>query len=224
MAAQLPLDIGGQPSFRREDVVITKANQAAVAFVDAWPNWPAPVTMLVGPQGSGKTHLARVWQGSSRAVQLNGEELSVSDFENPNCYLLEDIDRARLDETALFHLINAVRQTGKHLLLTSRQPVGALPFALPDLVSRMRAVAIAALSPPDDALLEGVLRKLTADRQIMLDDATVHYLVVRMERSLAAAGELIERLDHIALVEKRPITRPLAARVLDALRQPRPDA
>ncbi|MEO0498425.1 MAG: hypothetical protein AAF141_13830, partial [Pseudomonadota bacterium] len=70
MAAQLPLDIGHPPSFSRDDMVITKANTAAVAFVDGWPGWPAPIAMLVGPKGSGKSHLGRVWCGASGATQL----------------------------------------------------------------------------------------------------------------------------------------------------------
>ncbi|MEO0496373.1 MAG: DnaA/Hda family protein, partial [Pseudomonadota bacterium] len=142
---------------------------------------------------------------------------TVTDFAEPRDYFLEDVDRVAIDETVLFHLINAVRQSGRTLLLTSRQGVRGLHFTLPDLASRLRAAAIVTISAPDDDLLEGVLRKLMSDRQLTVDEATIQYLVVRMERSLAAAGRLAAELDKLALVEKRAITRPLAARVLETL-------
>lgn len=217
MAAQLPLDISGTPSFSRDDIVVTGTNAAAFAFVDGWPDWPAPVAMLVGPEGSGKSHLGRVWCEASGAIELAADDLMVADFAEPSDYFLEDLDRSAINETVLFHLINAVRQSGHNLLLTSRLDAGALPVALPDLASRLRAASTVSLAEPDDQLLEGVLRKLLADRQLAVDETTIQYLVLRMERSLAAAGKLVAEMDKLALVEKRAITRPLAARVLEAL-------
>ncbi|MEO0636232.1 MAG: DnaA/Hda family protein [Pseudomonadota bacterium] len=217
MAAQLPLDISLEPSFERDDLVEAPANQAAIAFVDAWPHWPSPIAMLIGPEGSGKSHLARVWVDRSGAKLLDTAALSPSDFAEAGHYLVEDLDRAAFNETNIFHLINAVRQSGCTLLVTSRKPANAFAIELPDLASRLRAASVATIQPPDDQLLESVLRKLISDRQMAVDDATVQYLVNRMERSLAAAGQVVAELDHIALVEKRPITRPLAGRVLDAL-------
>src|SRR5690606_40321155 len=90
----------------------------------------------------------------------------------------------------------------------------AWQVALPDLESRLRAAAVVEVAEPDDALLEGVITKLFADRQLSVEPNLVTYLVRRMERSLDAAMRLVDRLDRAALEEKTRITRAFAASVL----------
>ena len=120
-------------------------------------------------------------------------------------------------DAALFHLINSAREAGASLLLTSRSPAGDWRVGLPDLASRLRMAAPATLAAPDDDLLRQVLVKLFADRQIMISRPVVDYLLLRMERSLRAAVDLVEALDRTALAEGGAITRPMAARVLSAM-------
>ena len=119
-----------------------------------------------------------------------------------------------VNERALFHLINLVREEEAYLLITARTPPGRWAVALPDLASRLRAIPAVMLTAPDDALLRAVLVKLFADRQLAVDEALIAYLVTRIERSFAAARAAVERLDREALRRKRPVTRALAAEVL----------
>ncbi|KZZ65850.1 hypothetical protein A3764_18040 [Sulfitobacter sp. HI0129] len=56
---------------------------------------------------------------------------------------------------------------------------------------------------------------MLADRQLTPRPEVIAYLVSRMDRSFAAAGDLVERLDAASLAQKRGITRRLAAEVLD---------
>lgn len=215
---QLPLDFRHDPASGRDDLVISDPVSAAASIVDRWPDWPSPVVIITGPEGSGKSHLADVWRRKSgaRAVRpVTGSDAIEAAGEG--AVLIEDADREGFDETQLFHLINAVRSAGTSLLITARSWPLAWGVTLPDLVSRLKAATVVEIGAPDDMLLSQILVKLFADRQLQVDDRLVAYIVSRMERSLAAAQAIVERLDHLALSRGTRISRVLAAEVLNAL-------
>lgn len=217
-ARQLALSLPHNPQMTRADFLIGTANENAAALIDRFPDWQSRIVLLVGPAGSGKTHLGRIWSDAAGAAQIAARDLREQDVEPllaGGRLLVEDVDRGGIDEAAMFHLINRVRENGAHLLLTSRQPPAAMALVLPDLVSRLRAALLVELLPPDDALLERVLVKLFADRQLRVDPALATYVVRRMERSLEAANRVVAALDEAALAAGRPVTRQLAGEVLD---------
>lgn len=212
---QLVLDLAHVPSRLRDDFIVTPANRAAFAFLDAFPEWPAPELALVGPAGSGKSHLAEIWRSRTGALELPalvGAELSA--LAPGGAVLVEDLDRALPEDVALFHALNLVRERGLHLLLTARSGPRDWPVALPDLASRLRALPVVELEPPDELLVSAVMVKQFADRQLAVAPDVIGYLLARMERSLAAAGDVVERLDRLSLAEGRRVTKALAARAL----------
>ncbi len=226
---QLPFDLPHRPALGREDFLVAPANELAVAWIDAWPDWPQPALVLIGPPGSGKTHLAQVWRRASGAVEADGARLA--DLEPPELLgdggracLLDDADRALTSagdraeaERRLFHLYNMLRERGGHLLVSARTPPRQWPFALPDLRSRLTAATAAELGPPDDMLIQAVLVKLFADRQLRVAPEVVRFLRPRMERSFEAARRLVDALDAASLAAKKEITVPLARQVLERL-------
>jgi chromosomal replication initiation ATPase DnaA len=214
---QLPLDLGHVAGLSRDDLVVSAANAAAVALVDAWPDWPAAVVVLAGPPGAGKSHLAAVWQEASGATMITADDLADPDAlaRDGRPLLIDDADRlGHAAETGLFHLLNAVRASGGSLLMTARRFPASWGVRLPDLLSRLRAAATVEIGEPDDDLLAGVITKLFADRQVEVEPQTVQFLVRRIERSLATAIAVVDRLDRAALEAKSRITRQLAASVL----------
>ncbi|MCF8483245.1 MAG: DnaA regulatory inactivator Hda [Rhodospirillum sp.] len=219
-ARQLPLNLVWRPALGREDFLVAPCNAAAVALVDAWPDWPAPAVCLHGPPGSGKSHLAQVLATRTGAKILVPGAWEDKDplglFEDGGVLVLEDLDEAPLPETPLFHLLNACRQARGGLLLTGSTPPARWPVALPDLRSRLAALPAERLGEPDDELMAMVLLKLFADRSADVDPGVISYLVARMERSFAAVRDLVERADALALSERRRITVPLARRALEA--------
>ncbi len=215
---QLPLDLGHDTAYSRDDLIVSAANAEAVSLVDRWPDWPAPVVVLAGPAGSGKTHLASIWRARTAALAVDPRRIGegVADL-GARPAVIDDIDAAPVDEQGLFHLINTVRSGGTHLLLTARRFPAAWGVALPDLASRLKAAATVEIHEPDDLLLAGIITKLFADRQIQVEPHVVQYLVRRIERSLATAMRVVQRLDRLAPERKMPITRALAAETVSAL-------
>ena len=220
---QLVLDLPTRTALGRDDFLVTQSNAAAVAVIDLYPSWPSHGVVLVGDRGSGKTHLLEVWRQRSGARILNAADVS---SEPPDTLLADGalaIDQAPgadLDERALFHVLNYARQTGGHVLLASDADPVRWHTSLPDLKSRLQALPVAKLHPPDDVLLRGVLVKLFGDRQLSIEESVISYLMIRMPRSLEAARALVGAMDRLALAEKVPVTRGLAARALDDFAQP----
>lgn len=211
---QLVLALDHATSFAREDFLAGPSNATALALIERWPDWPDRVMALVGPEGSGKTHLASIWAEASGARVLAAKLLGDADLPGAlatGALVLEDLEANGLDERALFHLLNLVREEGAYLLVTGRAAPASLPVSIRDLASRLRALPAVTLAAPDEALLRSLIVKLAADRQLTADEPLVNYLVNRIERSCAAARAAVARLDEEALRRQRPVTRALAA-------------
>ena len=223
MPNQLTLELAlPPPTYAREDFVVAGGNREALAWIDRWPDWPAPALALSGPTGCGKTHLARIWAARAGAVVVDGADLagkSVADLSDmaaaSPAIVLEGAERA--PERALFHLYNLMRERRGYLLLTSALPPAHWSIALPDLASRLRASPAVAVAPPDDELLGSIILKQLGDRQLHAAAGVVQYLVSHMERSAATARLVVAALDRRGLVEQREIDRRLAADVLAEL-------
>jgi chromosomal replication initiation ATPase DnaA len=211
---QLALALDHATSFAREDFLAGPSNAAALSLIDRWPDWPDRVMALVGPQGSGKTHLASIWAAAAGARVVSAKRLADCDLPAAlvtGALVVEDLAPAALDERALFHLLNLAREEGAYLLITAQAAPAGFPVTTRDLDSRLRAVPVVTLGAPDDALLRALIIKLAADRQLSVDERLVNYLASRIERSFAAARAAVARVDEEALRQHRPATRALAA-------------
>ena len=214
---QLALALEHAESFAREDFLSGPSNAVALALVEAWPDWSHRTVMLTGPEGSGKSHLAAIWAQTAGARLIAAralEEASVPSALATGALVVEDVVAGAFDERALFHLLNLGREHDAFVLLTAR--TAPVTFAVRDLASRVKALPLVAMMPPDDTLLRAVLVKLFADRQLSVDEALIGYVATRIERSFAAARAVVARLDDEALRHKRPLTRAFAAEVLRA--------
>jgi chromosomal replication initiation ATPase DnaA len=198
MPRQLPLDLAFRPAFGSADFVLADSNRDAVAWIDRWPDWPSHALAIHGPKGSGKTHLAHVWRARCDAVIL----ATPPDGAPP-------VPQG-WPETALLHLYNALREAGGHLLVVSELPPARWPVALPDLASRLASIPAVALQAPDDDLLIAVMAKQFADRGLEVNDDVLRYVASRIERSFAAAAEMVARIDRAALAEQRRVTLAVA--------------
>ncbi|MCR9156907.1 MAG: DnaA/Hda family protein [Rhodobacteraceae bacterium] len=222
MSLQLKFDIPARPALGRGDFYVTQSNAVALGLVDTWPNWPNDKLVLVGPAGSGKTHLAHVWCAESGGRMIAARDLAGADVptlaDGPVC--IEDVEEiAGISDTeeALFHLHNLVLANGHSMLLTAARAPTAWDIHLPDLASRMAGTTVAKMAAPDDILLSAVLAKLFADRQIVPMPDVIPYLVRWMPRSFEAAGQVVAHLDTEALGTPKGVTRSLARTALAEL-------
>ncbi|MEO9518085.1 MAG: DnaA/Hda family protein [Paracoccaceae bacterium] len=220
MAAQLGLNLPARTALGRDDFMIAPSNAIAVAMIDASADWPQGKFVLSGPRGAGKTHLAQVWANSSGARIVAAKDLNETDVQSltPAPLVVEDIpDIARNEpaQKALFHIHNMMLAARQPLLLTGTQAPNFWNMSLPDLQSRIDAAGHAQIELPDDVLLAAVLAKLFNDRHLMPRPDVIPYLVKRIERSFAAAGDVVQVLDVESLAQKKPMTRHFAQQVLD---------
>jgi chromosomal replication initiation ATPase DnaA len=214
---QLAFALPHAESLTRDNFQEGPANAAALALIDSWPEWPSRTMLLVGPKGSGKSHLATIWAEQAGARSTTAHALTAANVPAAlatGALVVEDLNEATFDERALFHLLNLAREDQAHVLITARVAPTALEIELRDLRSRLRALPVVTIQPPDDQLFRALIIKFCADRQLPVDEALVSYLAARIERSFVAARQAVEFLDSEALRLGRPVTRALAAEVL----------
>jgi chromosomal replication initiation ATPase DnaA len=217
--AQLTLDLPHRSALGAEDFLVSECNRPAVNMIDAWPDWPDRVQLLIGPAASGKTHLVRVWQAMSGAESLDPAHLDMALIDSRpegTPLVVEDADRTPYDEKALFHLLNLAREKGLFVLLTARGSPSRWRCALPDLLSRLNAAPVVEIGAPDATLLRTVMLKHFTDRQLDIDPKVLEFLALRVERSLEAAAAAVEAVDRAALASGRKISRQLVAEALQA--------
>jgi chromosomal replication initiation ATPase DnaA len=214
---QLAFALPHAESLTRDDFLEGPANEAGLALVDSWPDWPNRIMLLVGPEGSGKSHLAAIWAEQAGARSTSAHVLTAASVPGAlatGALVVEDLKSSDFDERALFHLMNLAREDEAFVLITARALPSAFAIELRDLRSRLRAVPVVSLLSPDDRLFRALIVKFCADRQLAFDETVVSYLTTRIERSYAAARQAVELLDAEALRLGRPVTRALAAELL----------
>lgn len=201
---QLPFDLGHRKAYDRDDFWVSDSNKDAIAWLDKWPDWPAPALIIYGPEFCGKTHLVRVWE----------KEIAVTKTKNA---IIDDAEKwiGKADkEKELFHLYNTLKESNGHMLLTAIKPPKEWNFVLPDLKSRLLAAPAVAVLPPDDQLRAVVLTKLFSDRQIFVAQDVVGFILPRIARSFAALRDIVDAIDKKALAEKRAVTIPLVKELI----------
>ncbi len=209
----LPLEI--RPALGREDFIVAPGNREAVAFIDAFPAWPAPAAALVGPAGAGKSHLAAAWAARANARIIDAGALDESLLRQGfPAIVVENVD-AGVAGGARDRVLFALLERGGAVLLTGRERQSQWPATIPDLASRYRALLAFPLWQPDDALLAALARKLFADRQLAVPDGVIDQMIRSLERAPGAVRDFVARADAKALAEKRPVTVALVRELLE---------
>lgn len=202
---------------------ISDSNRPAWAMLQRWTEWPAGALALSGPEGAGKSHMARAWADATHTTVWDGSGRALDTFEAAGRKLVIDDADAFDDEAHLALLLDTVRTGGGAVLLVAREPPRSWPVDLKDLRSRLAAIPVERLEEPDDALLAAVLARLCKARFIKLSDKAASYLTLHMERSFAAAHAVTEALDRAHVRQSRPISVQVAVRALRSMGMDAPD-
>lgn len=216
MSNQFPLNLEHASSFASEDFLTLPCNEEAVTLLQSWPSWPVHAVALIGPKGSGKSHLGHAWCEKAEAITLTPKTDITTLKEGCNLFV-DDADSGLFPEDMLFHIYNWCKETSGSLLFTGQSAPNRWSIALPDLKSRLATLHVTSIGSPDEEALTMILAKLFSDRQLIIDDAILAYLVSRMERSFEMANKIVRELDILSLAKKRRLTRVLAKEVLEKL-------
>lgn len=219
MTRQLAFDLPHREALGRGDFYVSASNAAALDAIEDWQGWPGRKLVLVGPEGAGKSHLTQVWAARAGAEIIAAKALAGADlagFAGRNMALenADDLAGNPAFERAGFHLHNLVLAEGGHLLVTAQESPSHWGLALPDLESRMAGARLVRIEAPDEALLAAVIVKLFADRQVDVSPRMISHVVPRIDRSFAAARDIVARLDAAALAAGRKVSLELAKDVL----------
>ena len=219
MNEQLVLGLTLKEALEKEDFFISSSNVEAVTLLDNTNRWGSEVLLLVGPKGSGKTHLSLVWCKENKAKHLKLETI-LQEMEkglNHDLVCVEDLDiienaerqkKSKIEE-GIFHLINSVGSRGGKLLISSSKMPNALSIGLKDLESRLQSFSKTNIKEPDDILVMALLLKYFNDRQIYIKHSNLTYIAARINRTYSSIYEFVNYVDYKSLVLKAKLTRPL---------------
>ena len=214
-STQIALDLSLRPNYSQSRFVDAPSNAEARSALQPESVWANGSLALIGPKGSGKTHLGHLWQARTGAVSVAPDSGldAIGDWRGKRLW----IDTSgSAHEPLLFAVMNmAMRGEISQLLLTARRPPSLWNVDIPDLRSRLGAMQVVRLGPPEDALLESIYRKLFLDRGLKVQDSLISYLLLRQNRSVDAAYAVVDRLDKLAATQKVNVTRNFAAKWLD---------
>tara|TARA_A100000171_G_C2129441_1_gene145700 strand:+ start:1068 stop:1763 length:696 start_codon:yes stop_codon:yes gene_type:complete len=223
MPEQLAFDLFSPSSLSEESYYIAPANEVAFTTLSKWPDWPDIRSIyLYGERGSGKSHLSAIWQKKSEACSLSSKDLSLENvlsyLPNLTSFVLEDIEYLK-DEESLFHLLNLVKEKQGGLLLTSQLKPSALPFSLPDLMSRLKSLPFLEISRPDEQLLKILFLKRFSDIQLKVSPQVLDYGLKYLRRSYCMLDDLVNLVDKLNWQEQKPLTVPLLKRAFSILQE-----
>lgn len=174
-------------------LIVTPSNAFAFAALGNHANWPVHCAILVGPERSGKSLMARYFISQGGRV-------------------VDDADRLPSEE--LFHQWNAAKNAGESLLLVSSNAPGEWKIELPDLRSRIGAAQLLQIYELDDELAEQLVLKFLRDRGTSIGPEALAFVIRRIERSYAAVENFAKRANALALAEGSAITLPLVRRLM----------
>ena len=215
-ARQLALELPVEERFEAEDFLVGDCNALAYNMLEQWPDWRDCVLLLIGPPGSGKTHLTTIWARRAESQRISPAAITpaqVQAMTPDHALLIEDMDQSPFDEASLFHLLNRSREVKSSIVLTARTPPSDWGLKTPDLLSRLRLAPRIDLQEPDDGLLTALLVKFFVERQMVVDMQVVDFIKSRIDRSVSSLRDFVDALNREGLARRRRITKALAREV-----------
>jgi len=216
MNDQLILKFPEHRAYKKEDFYVSPSNQDAYDFINSWPKWIKRIANIFGPAGSGKSHLASILKTKTTCLEISSDELNeniFSEFKTKEALIIENFNE-KISEELLFSLWNAALQDNKYFLINSIKPISSYKFKLPDLTSRIKSSLVIGIKLPSDDLISAIIAKNFSDKQIMVEEKHIDYIIKRIDRSYEKISQFILTLDRYSLKKGSPFGLKLIKEVL----------
>ena len=216
MSDQLILTFPEHRAYKREDFYVSPSNQEAYDFINNWPKWIKRIVNIFGPSGSGKSHLSSILKTKTKCLEILGNELNeniIFEFKTKEVLIIENFNE-KIPEELLFSLWNIALQDNKYFLINSIKPISSFKFKLPDLTSRVKSSLNIGIKLPSDDLISAIIAKNFSDKQIMVEEKHIDYIIKRIDRSYEKISQFILTLDRYSLKKGSPFGLKLIKEVL----------
>ena len=216
MSDQLILKFPEHRAYKKEDFYVSPSNQEAYDFINNWPKWIKRIVNIFGPSGSGKSHLSSILKTKTKCLEILGNELNeniIFEFKTKEVLIIENFNE-KIPEELLFSLWNIALQDNKYFLINSIKPISSYKFKLPDLTSRIKSSLNIGIKLPSDDLISAIIAKNFSDKQIMVEEKHIDYIIKRIDRSYEKISQFILTLDRYSLKKGSPFGLKLIKEVL----------
>jgi len=216
MSDQLILKFPEHRAYKKEDFYVSPSNQEAYDFINNWPKWIKRIVNIFGPSGSGKSHLSSILKTKTKCLEILGNELNeniIFEFKTKEVLIIENFNE-KIPEELLFSLWNIALQDNKYFLINSIKPISSYKFKLPDLTSRVKSSLNIGIKLPSDDLISAIIAKNFSDKQIMVEEKHIDYIIKRIDRSYEKISQFILTLDRYSLKKGSPFGLKLIKEVL----------
>lgn len=225
---QLPLEFELRNDMGREDYMVSKCNENAFKLVDSWPQWFGSGLFIYGPKGCGKSHLAHLFADKVRALATKPVSVKIIDaaavnmrnvkrLAEENIAIVVENVLPRNNSEALFHLFNLFNVSGKYMLWTAETAPNKMNFGLKDLQTRLNMLPRAAISEPDDFMLQMLIVKLFNDRQLIVSPEIVNYIINNAPRSFEYIEKVVDETDKISLAYKSAVNYTIIRQAMESI-------
>ena len=216
MSDQLILKFPEHRAYKKEDFYVSPSNQEAYDFINNWPKWIKRIVNIFGPSGSGKSHLSSILKTKTKCLEISANELNediIFEFKTKEVLIIENFNE-KISEELLFSLWNIALQDNKYFLINSIKPISSYKFKLPDLTSRIKSSLNIGIKLPSDDLISAIIAKNFSDKQIMVEEKHIDYIIKRIDRSYEKISQFILTLDKYSLKKGSPFSLKLIKEVL----------
>jgi len=216
MSDQLILKFPEHRAYKKEDFYVSPSNQEAYDFINSWPKWIKRIINIYGPSGSGKSHLSSILKTKTKYLEILPKELNenvIFEFKTKEVLIIENFNE-KVSEQLLFSLWNTALQDNKYFLINSIKPISTYKFKLPDLVSRIKSSLSIGIKLPSDDLISAIIAKNFSDKQIIVEEKHIDYIIKRIDRSYEKISQFILTLDTYSLKKGSPFGLKMIKEVL----------
>jgi len=216
MSNQLILKFPEHRAYKKEDFYVSPSNEEAFDFISSWPKWIKRIVNIFGPTGSGKSHLASILKSKTKCLEILPKDLNenvISEFKTKEALIIENFNE-KISEELLFSLWNTALQDNKYFLINSIKPISFYKFKLPDLISRIKSSLCIGIKLPSDDLISAIIAKNFSDKQIIVEEKHIDYIIKRIDRSYEKISQFILTLDRYSLKKGSPFGLKMIKEVL----------